>query len=92
MKSKKRNPCPMCECDRTHTLSDESAVEIYEFLEAISANFQSRYWPRIERYYAMMANAISTNRRHGGARTPVLDRASSTRLRPFGPCARRNRK
>jgi hypothetical protein len=56
MKSKKRNPCPICECDRTHALSDESAVEIYEFLEAISANFQSRYWPRIERYYAMMAN------------------------------------
>ena len=55
MKSKNRNPCPMCECDRTHTLSDESAVGIYEFLEAISANFQSRYWPRIERHYAMMA-------------------------------------
>ena len=55
MKSKKRNPCPICECDRTHALSDESAVEIYEFLEAISANFQSRDWPRIARHYAMLA-------------------------------------
>jgi hypothetical protein len=44
----------MCDCDRTRTLSDESAVEIYEFLEAISANFQSRYWHRIARHYATM--------------------------------------
>ena len=45
----------MCDCDKIRTLSDESAVELYEFLEAISANFQSRYWHRIARHYAMMA-------------------------------------
>ena len=55
MTHKNEYPCPMCDCDKTRTLSDESAVEIYEFLEAISANFQSRYWPRIARHYAMMA-------------------------------------
>ena len=55
MTHKHQYPCPMCDCDKTRTLSDESAVEIYEFLEAISANFQSRYWPRIARHYAMMA-------------------------------------
>ena len=53
MKPKHPFPCPMCDCDKTRTLSDESAVEIYEFLEAISANFQSRYWQRIDRHYAM---------------------------------------
>jgi hypothetical protein len=55
MTRKHQYPCPMCDCDKTRTLSDESAVEIYEFLEAISANFQSRYWHRIARHYAMMA-------------------------------------
>ena len=47
MKHKHPHPCPICDCDKTRTLSDESAVEIYEFLESISANFQSRsaiYW------------------------------------------------
>lgn len=55
MKPKHPFPCPTCDCDKTRTLSDESAVEIYEFLEAISANFQSRYWQRIDRHYAMKA-------------------------------------
>ena len=48
-------PCPMCDCDKTRTLSDESAVEIYEFLEAILANFKSRYWHRIQRHYTRLA-------------------------------------
>ena len=45
----------MCDCDKTHTLSDESAVEIYEFLVVILGNFLSRCGDRIERHYAMMA-------------------------------------
>lgn len=52
MKSKNQYPCPMCECDKTRTLSDESAVEIHEFLETIAANFLSRYGHRIQRHYA----------------------------------------
>ena len=55
MKPKHHYPCPMCDCDKTRTLSDESAVEIYEFLEVISANFLSRYGHRIERHYASLA-------------------------------------
>jgi hypothetical protein len=55
MKSKNQYPCPMCDCDKTRTLSDESAVEIHEFLEAISANFLSRYGQRIQRHYARLA-------------------------------------
>ena len=31
-------------------------MEIYEFLEAISANFLSRYGHRIERHYAKLAS------------------------------------
>ncbi len=55
MTHKHQYPCPMCECDKTRTLSDESAVEIYEFLEVISDNFLSRYGHRIERHYAKLA-------------------------------------
>jgi len=50
MKSKNQYPFPMCECDKTRTLSDESAVEIHEFLETIAANFLSRYGHRIQRH------------------------------------------
>lgn len=55
MTPKHQYPCPMCEGDKTRTLSDESAVEIHEFLEAISANFLSRYGHRIQRHYASLA-------------------------------------
>lgn len=55
MKSKNQYPCPMCDCDKTRRLSDESAVEIHEFLEVISANFLSRYGHRIQRHYARLA-------------------------------------
>jgi hypothetical protein len=51
-KTKNRYPCPMCACTETRTLSDESAVEIHEFLEVIAANFLSRYGQRIYRHYA----------------------------------------
>ena len=56
MKHKHPHPCPICDCDKTRTLSDESAVEIYEFLEVISDNFLSRYGHRIERHYAKLAS------------------------------------
>lgn len=52
MKKKHRYPCPMCAGTQTHTLSDEAAVEIHEFLEVIAANFLSRYGQRIYRHYA----------------------------------------
>jgi hypothetical protein len=56
MKSRKSNICPMCGCDRTHILSDALAVKLYVFLQTISANFQCRYQPRIERHYALKVN------------------------------------
>ena len=55
MKSKNKYPCPMCECDKTRTLSNQSAVEIHEFLDAITANFLSRYGQRITRHYKKLA-------------------------------------
>ena len=57
-----RYPCPMCACTETRTLSDESAVEIHEFLEVIAANFLSRYGHRIYRHYAKQVKRNPTFR------------------------------
>lgn len=54
-KTQHRYPCPMCNCTETRTLSDQSAVEIHEFLEVIAANFLNRYGHRIYRHYAKQA-------------------------------------
>ena len=49
-KTKHRYPCPMCDCPQTRTISDEAAVEIHEFLEAIAASFLKCYGQRIHRH------------------------------------------
>lgn len=54
-KTKHRYPCLMCDGNETHSLSDEAAVEIHEFLEVIAANFLSRYGYKIYRHYARKA-------------------------------------
>lgn len=49
-------------------LSDESAVEISEFLEEITRVFESRYYAQIQRYYnnlrAEMMSSTTTQRLH----------------------------
>lgn len=52
MKKKHKQPHGLCLCEYTPALSDEAAVEIFEFLQVISTTLLARYGSRIERHYA----------------------------------------
>ena len=52
MKKKHQQPHGLCLCEYTPALSDEAAVEIFEFLQVISTSLLARYGSRIERHYA----------------------------------------
>ena len=55
MKKKHKRPSGLCLCEYTPALSDEAAVEIFEFLQVISTSLLARYGSRIERHYAKKA-------------------------------------
>ena len=55
MKKKHKRPSGLCLCEYTPALSDEAAVEIFEFLQVISTSLLARYGSRIERHYAHKA-------------------------------------
>lgn len=52
MKKKQKQQHGLCLCEYTPALSDEAAVEIFEFLQVISTSLLARYGSRIERHYA----------------------------------------
>jgi len=52
MKKKHKRPSGLCLREYTPALSDEAAVEIFEFLQVISSTLLARYGSRIERHYA----------------------------------------
>mgnify|MGYP003618581707 FL=1 len=52
MKKKHKHQRGLCLCEYTPALSDEAAVQIYEFLQLMSASLMARYGGRIERHYA----------------------------------------
>ncbi len=52
MKKKHKRQRGLCLCEYTPVLSDEAAVQIHEFLQAISTSLLARYGSRIERHYA----------------------------------------
>jgi hypothetical protein len=52
MKKKHKQQRGLCLCEYTPALSDEAAVEIFEFLQVISSTLLARYGSRIERHYA----------------------------------------
>ena len=55
MKKKHKRQSGLCLCEYTPALSDEAAVEIFEFLQVISTSLLARYGSRIERHYAKKA-------------------------------------
>ena len=56
MKKKQKHQHGLCLCEYTPALSDEAAVEIFEFLQVISTSLLARYGARIERHYDQKAN------------------------------------
>jgi hypothetical protein len=52
MKKKHKRPSGLCLCEYSPALSDEAAIEIFEFLQVISTSLLARYGSRIEPHYA----------------------------------------
>jgi hypothetical protein len=42
---------PICPCIRLPKLSDKAAVEILDFLQVVTNDFENRYSNQIRRYY-----------------------------------------